>query len=1306
MVDSAIQSGRARSAWSKGAARGKLKGGNESSQAMNRMGIMEKTPSLPAKVLANDEASLQAQSNGVSNASSGEALADRSVPEHARRIAFPIVGIVASAGGLDAFKKFFISMPADSGMAFVLIPHLDPTHESLMVELLGKLTSMPVVEVQQDLPIQVNRVYIIPPNKFLAISHGTLQLSPPSMHLGWQTSIDFFLQSLASEHGERAIGIVLSGTGSHGALGIRQIKLAGGLTMAQKPDTAEYDQMPKNAIATGLIDSVLPPEQMSSALVAYVEQPFLNKSNNVSEHNADSTDLLNQILALLQSRTKYDFRSYRHAMILRRIHRRMTLAYIDNIDVYLELLIRTPEEVTALYKDLLISVTAFFRDPDAFRILEQEVVPTLIARHTTESPIRVWVPGCATGEEAYSIAILLLEAIESAKLTCSIQVFASDIDQDAIDVARAGIYPTSVTSNISSQRLRQYFVVVDDSHYQINKQLRDLIVFSHQNLIGDAPFSKLDFISCRNLLIYLEPKMQQKVIAMFHFALSANGCLLLGPSETIGTLSDLFETISKKWRVYRRIGPSRRDLIGIPLIKVDDRRSSVHHKQTSASQRKSLKELTERLVLNDYAPAAALINSKFEVLYVTGPLVDYLEFPLGELTKDLLAMARAGLRAKLRVACINAIRDDKTIVDRKARVKRDGHYHDCTIMVRPLTEWQDPKGLMLVIFQDRVSKLTIDIVSSADSTTSDAMESNTSTDYSDTFDDEDSSLVQQLEFEMKSLREELDCTIEDMESSTEELKTSNEEIMSVNEELQSANEELETSKEELQSLNEELNTVNSQLQDKVVELEKVTDNLMNLMSSTEIATIFLDEQLNIKQFTPPTKSLLNLRSTDIGRPFREIAPRFMADEMLSECQQVLECLTPLECEIQTDQSRYYLRRILPYRSSDQEVGGVVITFVDLTQRKQAEAKQHETDSQFIAALHESGERMAAILNTAADAIVTIDALGKIDIINRATEKLFEYAREELVGQDVSLLIPSIAGNDCSISIQDFVEEGQSQIVGSVREIVARRKNGTTFPADLAISKVEQLGLFTVMLRDITYRKKLQSHILEIASDEQRRIGHELHDGTQQELTGLTLFAGTLCDFLDSSSRQATPGGEAWILKSQDLDKLKQTAARLLQGLKEANQHVHTLSHGIMPVLIDADGLRPALVELVALTNEQQQTQCHIEFAGSSSVANNTVATELYRIAQESLNNALQHGLADDVFISFSQNNQQIILEVRDNGVGYDSSVNLEKGDASFGMGLRIMEYRASMLGGVLQVSRNNGGGTIVRCIVPTSEAVI
>ncbi len=1184
-------------------------------------------------------------------------------------------------------------MPSDSGIAFVLIPHLDPSHASLMVELLSKLTSMPVMEATDGLLVQMNCIYIIPPSHFLSIESGKLQLSEPPMTRAWKTSIDFFLRSLAKDQGERAIGIVLSGTGSHGTLGVREIKLAGGMVMAQQPDTAEYDQMPVNAISTGVIDYVLPPDQMPAALVNYISQPYLNGSIDEVTSTEDAADLLNQIFITLKTRTKYDFRPYRKPMVFRRIQRRMGLARIDEIALYLKFLNEHPEEVNALYKDLLISVTAFFRDPETYDVLEREVIPLLFARHSGDQPIRVWVPGCATGEEAYSIAMLLFEGAAAKKSSAAIQIFASDIDADAIESARTGIYPISIAVDVSPARIKAFFSSVDEHHFQISKQLRESVVFSHQNLIGDAPFSKLDLISCRNLLIYLEPEMQKNVISLFHFALVSNGFLILGPSESIGRSSDLFETISKKWRVFRRLDSVRKDVISVPLKKTSELTTLSLQNPTSAMNRKSFKELTEQLILNEYSPAAALCSRSLEILYITGPLVNYLEFPRGELTNDLLAMARPGLRTKLRATCKTAIQEGRVVRESDAKVNRNGQYFKCTINARPLTEPKEAAGLLLVLFHDAPAVNDAKFKSDAGYGVSD----------NSLIPSDDSQLAQQLEIELKSMGEELHSTIEEMESSNEELKTSNEEIMSVNEELQSVNEELETSKEELQSLNEELNNVNGQLQSTVDELKQATDDLMNLMSSTEIATIFLDTRLNIKLFTPPTKSLLNLLSTDVGRPLKDIAPKFSDDTMLRECQQVLDQQTSIEREIQTEESRYFLRRILPYRTADLHNAGVVITFVDVTQRKQAEALQRETDKRHFGELHESAERLQAILNTAADAIVTVDFHGKIDSINLATETLFHYQRSELIGQSISLLIPSLFPLQEDDADSTSIGSELSRLVGRRREVSGQRKNGSIFPIDLAFSRVDHLGLYTGILRDVTAYKELQAHILEIAADEQSRIGQELHDGTQQELTGLSLVAGALRDLLEKAFQGNVQGKNEWVLKDIDYQKIKQTTTKIADGLVKSSQHVHQLSHGIMPVQIDAEGLKSALMELANSTNEHKHIRCTFEFSGSATNTNNSIATQLYRIAQESLNNALKHGKASEIRILLAQHANQVVLQIIDNGIGLDPRLISGGQSAGNGIGLRIMKYRASVLGGELHISRNVTHGTTVCCTIPTSS---
>ncbi len=744
---------------------------------------------------------------------------------------FPIVGIGASAGGLNAFKKFFSAMPADNGMAFVLVPHLDPTHRSLMVELLSKQTPMKVVEAEHARTIEPNYVYIIPPNRYLSIQAGHLLLNPPTEGLARHPAIDQFLRSLAHDQEEKAIGIILSGTGSYGALGLKEIKLVGGMVMVQDPQTAEYDQMPRSAIGTGMVDFVLPPEDMPQALLKYVAHPYLK--NHVKEIPAAAegpSEQLNRILAVLRTRTKYDFRHYRKNMVMRRVQRRMGLCLIDELAGYAQHLRESPDEVTALYKDLLIGVTGFFRDPEAFQVLGERVISELVKRQSGEIPVRVWVPACATGEEAYSIAMLLFEEFARQKKAPWLQVFASDIDEDSLHIGRQGIYPGTISEDVSFDRLERFFVNSDDYYFQVNKQLREPVVFAPQNILSDAPFSKLDLISCRNLLIYLEREIQEKIISLFHFSLNKGGFLFLGPSESIGGRTELFDAVSKKWRVYRRLGPTRRDLVDIPILATEERRLQVLAVEPTPRSPKGLAELTQKLLLADYAPAAVLINRKYEVLYFFGPTSDYLEFPTGEPTKDLTVMARQGLRIKIRAGCHRIFRGNETVAESEARVLRDGRYVPCLISVKPVTESREGEGLLLVTFHDRKTEPTAEGPAEAE-----------------TGEQEETALVKQLEYELKTSREDLQSTIEELESSNEELRASNEEVMSMNEELHSANEELQASKEELQSLNEELNTVNYELQDKVTELERANNDIVNLLTGSDIATVFLDQKLQIRR---------------------------------------------------------------------------------------------------------------------------------------------------------------------------------------------------------------------------------------------------------------------------------------------------------------------------------------------------------------------------------------------------------------------------------------------------------------------------
>lgn len=702
----------------------------------------------------------------------------------------PVAGIGASAGGLDAFKKFFAAMPADSGVAFVLIPHLDPKHESLMVELLARQTKMPVVEATDGMAVEANRVYIIPPNKYMTIAGGILRLTGPVERGGLQTSIDLFLRSLAIDRQEKAICIILSGTGSHGSLGLKAVKASDGMAMVQDPNTAEYPRMPESAIATGLADFVLPAKKMPEALIKYIQHYYV-KGARIDAEGTEAADHLNQVLAILRARTRFDFRCYRKRMLTRRIERRMSLGHFDQVADYLAFLREHPDEVKQLFRDLLISVTNFFRDPDAFQALETEVIAPLVRAKQPDAPLRVWSAGCATGEEPYSLGIVLLEQLVSAQKSCQVQVFATDVDEAALEVARQGIYPESIATDVSPERLGRFFTRVDDASYQVSKHLREIVTFARQNLISDAPFSKLDLVVCRNLLIYLEPEVQKKVITLLHFALNEGGFLFLGPSETIGRHLDLFEPVSKKWRIFRRIGPARPERIEVPIAAPVDPLVPVRRSTPPSPARPiSVAELTHRLLLDQFAPPAVLINRKYAILYFFGGTDRYLAAPAGEPTQDLMMMAREGLRTKLRSAIHKAVRENGPVTLADAQVKRNGDYQPVIVTILPVQEPPGADGLLLVTFRDSDQ----DVPPPRPPETA------------------EESVVRQLEFELKATKEDLQSTVEELESSNEELKASNEEVMSMNEELQSANEELETSKEELQSLNEELLTVNNQLQ--------------------------------------------------------------------------------------------------------------------------------------------------------------------------------------------------------------------------------------------------------------------------------------------------------------------------------------------------------------------------------------------------------------------------------------------------------------------------------------------------------------
>ncbi|BBK44411.1 protein-glutamate methylesterase [Allostella vacuolata] len=823
---------------------------------------------------------------------------------------FPVVAIGASAGGLDACRKLVAGLPPGIGMAFILVQHLDPTHESMMVDLLAGHTTMPVQQVVDGALLEPDHLYVIPPGRYLALVDGALHLSQPAARHGTRLPFDFLLNSMAAACAGRSVCIVLSGTGSDGSLGLQAIKQQGGLAIVQDPGEAGYDGMPRSAIATGMVDLVLPVDKIPEALVARGRG-----TDGVASAAAAAPGFrLGEVVDLLRQKTSHDFRLYKPGTLQRRIERRMAMAAIEpsDMDRYLAILRDDRQERDLLAKDLLIHVTSFFRDPRVFDRLAQTVIPDLVRERAPDLPLRIWIAGCSTGEETYSITMLFREAIAAAGVAVKLQVFASDVDADAIAVAREGVYPHTIEAEVSAPRLARFFTK-EKQGYRVAPDVRAAVVFSVQDVLSDPPFSRIDLVSCRNLLIYLGPEAQAKVIALFHFALRPGGILLLGSAETPGNLEGRFAVLAKSERIYRHVGRSRPGEIGLLMGGGDGIRPLARPGQTAAASRETmLSDLCRRIVLDSYAPAAVLVTRRYQCLYLLGATDRYLRVASGHPSHDLLAMAPPGLRTKLRSAIQQVGLDHPQVTMAGGRVGAGTAAIRFRIDVRLVQG--DGEELVLVAFVDeptpdlrRVRGLSL----------------------------AERTRVGELELELEATRTELQGAIHNLELSSEEQRAINEEALSVSEEYQSTNEELLTSKEELQSLNEELTALNSQLQETLERQRTTSDDLRNVLYSTDVATLFLDIGLNIRFFTPATKALFNVLPADIGRPLADLHSLASDVGLPADVRTVLQNLSALDREIETEAGTCFNRRILPYRTHDNDVQGVVITFTDITDRKNA-----------------------------------------------------------------------------------------------------------------------------------------------------------------------------------------------------------------------------------------------------------------------------------------------------------------------------------------------------------------------------------
>jgi len=805
-------------------------------------------------------------------------------------------------------------VPVDCEMAFILIQHLDPTHSSMMPDLLASHTALPVQQAADGMRVERNHVYTMPPGAYLAIRGGALELTSPVENRGVRLPFDFFLRSLAQDLGERAICVVLSGAGTDGSLGLRSVKEHNGLVVVQDPVEAEHDGMPRSAILTEAVDRILPVGEIAATLVAYGRGRRVEKLRDRDPGEDDGCEDLEEIVTLLRTRTAHDFRLYKTGTLARRVHRRRVMSGVPDNARYVDLLKQDSRELELLAKDLLINVTSFFRDPAVFDFLAERTIPDLLRRHGPDEPIRVWVAGCSTGEEPYSIAMLVFEEMARMGLQNKLQVFASDVDADAIVAAREGLYPESIASDVSPERLERFFIK-EDHHYRVIPNLRAAVIFAVHDILADPPFARLDLISCRNLLIYLTVEAQDRILRLFHFSLRDGGKLLLGSSETVGKLSHRYRAVSKSQRVYARVGYLRPGEVDFPVKpggRAGLRGIQEPAKPSSAAR---LGELARSALLEVYAPPSALINERHEVLFYLGETDRYLRVTPGEPSRDLLLMAREGLRSKLRIALREAAQQKLRVVV-NARMTREGATMAVGLSVQPIQG--DDETLFLVSFADQPPARHPSAGKKPN--------------------EDDPARVSEVERELETTRAELQSAVHELEVWSDEQRAINEEALSVNEESQATNEELMTSKEELQSLNEELAALNNQLQEALDGQRDAANDLQNILYSADVATLFLDSALNIRFFTPAAKAHFRIIATDIGRPLADLTPRTPDGTLLAEARDVIARSAPTRSEIEGSQGRWYVRRIMPYRTLDGRVEGVVVTFVDVSDLKAAERR--------------------------------------------------------------------------------------------------------------------------------------------------------------------------------------------------------------------------------------------------------------------------------------------------------------------------------------------------------------------------------
>lgn len=1249
--------------------------------------------------MASNDSKEQRGGDGPQPADSAEPVVEEHHPagEDER---LTVVGIGASAGGLSALQGFFNALPADSGMAFVVVTHMDPHRESLLPELLQKQTTMPVRQVLDLTAIEPNSVYVIPPGQRIRITDTHLDTEEFDEPRGRRTPIDYFFRSLAAVH-RSAVAVILSGGGTDGAVGVKAVKEQGGLLLVQEPAEAEHDSMPRAAIATGLVDVVLPVAELAVRLVEYhrTGPRVAKESEALSE---DELEAIYRILTQVQTHTGHDFSQYKRSTVLRRIQRRMQLNGHLTLDAYLSKLRRDAAEARPLFNDLLIGVTNFFRDRQSWEALAEQVIPHLFEGKGQGDSVRVWSIGCATGEEAYSLAILLLEhaATLPGPLAArpGLQVFASDLDDNALEKAREGVYPKAIEADVSQERLARWFVR-DGHYYRVRQELRDIVLFSNHSVLRDPPFSRLDLVSCRNLLIYLNRDLQENVFRIFHYALRPEAYLFLGKAESADVVHGLFHTVDKDHRLYRaRPNPGEHHHVpGLPLSVPRGERiqrlPAVGERRRAAETRSpNAREGLHQAFLEEAAPPSVLIDQEHQILHISESAGRYLLHPRGVPTNDLLALVRPELQSELRSALFQVFEKEEAVLSRPVSVQFNAALRRVILAVRS-HRGEAAEPLALVFFLE-------DEVSSGEAGAPSGQAEERLRDAEDREGTE--ALVGRLQAENQRLRRQLQTTAEQYESSHEELKAANEELQSINEEYLSTTEELETSKEELQSLNEELQTVNSELKNKLEEVSRANSDLENLMVATDIATLFLDRQLRLQRYTPSTGELFNIVPADRGRPIDHLTNKLVYDQLKDDAAQVLKDLAPIEQEVQDQGGRWFLAQLRPYRTLDDRIDGVVLTFVDISDLKESEA-----------ALRTEKEYSEKIVNTVREGLLVLQPDLTVEFANASFYQMFGFDEQETVGAliynlgagqwdiaELRTLLEEILPQEKSFNgyrvEHEFEDLGHRVMLLNARRLdhVERIMLAIEDITRREASEAELRALNETLERRVEKRteqvQELASQLTMAEHEERARVSQILHDDLQQQLYSMQIQL----TFLRHQAAAPAEGEE-----------MLQEIAELEEALETALTTARQLSVELSPPILQGEGLAEAIGWLSHLMEDRYQLQVAIEGEGSFEVPDLDRRVLLFQAVRELLFNIVKHADVSKAAVRLQEVEDDELgvlyrIEVVDEGVGFDPETVLGPNASHEARGLLHIRERLRFIGGRLEVRSIADDGTQVAITAP------